>query len=480
MPVHVIDNRTGVSPSYLPAAAGNFWTFSGGVASPPYRFMASVPATNPITCWTSFPNTGHWPDAGYIPYLLSGDWKWLALETEATMSVFTGVRSPDFIGIGTSISFLGAGALNAEEERGIILPMLAFSRLVLIIPDADTTATPMAVLGYYKKDEAQNTLQYNYTGTGSGSYLAYPAPGIRIADGVCAGGVPCTPGNCPGGSTCNTNFQVNDWRIINNHGGGWGFEYLYGINAWGAIVDAGMCNADCMDFYTWYAAGLVSSVTNTATLPGGFIVTPTYHWLHNQDHWTWATIWPDVNIGYTDNPAGWLSGLSVGDSPPHGRAISGTTKFSGSFGTPGASITITFPTTGYWGGGTAYNGGQIQSPQDGGRCTITAVTDPVVTCTVNTPFTHAAYTQTNYAGSTLWVPFAMQPDAHGLENGGLQALFAANYMSGFLTMAQTGCTFVHNYLSVPRSSTACSALMGYSGGRKLLGGSSVQWNYTAF
>ena len=64
IPVNTIDNRTGAVPDVSSSPYYAYVNYSG---------LTSMAQTGPyqpnLGCWDTYPNSGHWPEAYYIPYI---------------------------------------------------------------------------------------------------------------------------------------------------------------------------------------------------------------------------------------------------------------------------------------------------------------------------------------------------------------------------------------------------------------------------
>jgi hypothetical protein len=466
IPTNVIDNRTGAIPDVTNSPYYSYQNYPGTT------YMPTIAASNSVNCWSAYPNTAHAPDPYYVPYILSGDWKWLIGEGNWVFGLTSGAFNPGYVGTGRNLAWMGSQGA-ATDERGMFWPWYTLGHYTLIMPDRNTSTSSLPSIGWFQKDILEALMDNQHTSTGfDGVYNHNSYPGTIIAlIGTSDGG------SCPVGATCNPNYLPNNWRALTP--GGWGFEGNMGVNMCSWLHEMGMLSANADRFCKWYITGAVTAVTSPE-LPHPVIITPTYHWTYNNGvapgSFDWGTSYQEI-VSHNDiftRP----SDISFGGG--WGRLISGTISFTGT-NTVGNTLTFAVPNTGNWfGGGSWYVGGFVYS-YDHGKCHIATVIDAWhFTCVVDAVFGTTRYTNTswNIAGADtngqLYVPWAKATDPNGLEVAGLLALYRVSPVDGYLNISQMGLLQANEYWpGIPGIGTATSTLTSYNG--KLF--SPLEWNF---
>jgi len=111
IPSNTIDNTTGT----VPDTTSGVFSYTG--------FGTAIARPN-IGCWGDYPNSSHWPDAYFAPYIMTGDWKWMVGDVNSAMSVTVGQTNPGFVGTGLNAVPWGYGS----DERSLAWTLLAASR----------------------------------------------------------------------------------------------------------------------------------------------------------------------------------------------------------------------------------------------------------------------------------------------------------------------------------------------------------------
>jgi hypothetical protein len=485
LPDHVIDSGTGLTPSM---SSGTDWAFNAaftGVTA----INLGISATS-LSSWGAYPQTAHQPDNFHLPYVLSGDWKWLDADVDLTMTEWATVN-PLYGGSQLNRVFLTPNAsVQIGQTRGDYHFWRNLGHLALILPDTDTNSTPSTVVGW-TKDDTKSYLEHQYTAINSGSYGALPAPGSIIQVSSNGTGDPLCSGH-----TCNPNFLTPGPRWLELYLDGPAFQWAayqqsYGQVDAASLAATGMLSANGMKFWGWSAVGVISTITDSAELTPipaiafywweGDSVTPVYDW---------ATQYKIMSL---DGP-GTLSGFEdVATGYGVQRVPAGTAALSA---TSGSSITVTIP-TGYLGAGLWYTsnpsvggGGWFTTP-DGGACQILASPAPTATtfhCSTSVTNGHAfgsmSYTNTTWVGWQWSIPLAAPGDPVGLEVAGIKAQWialgsAGGIMQGpdYIQIAQAAVTLACAYITPTPTGCpgAATTILGYSGGSMALY-DPITWN----
>jgi hypothetical protein len=447
---------------------GTDWAFDsrwGTYVPTPYYNNVSTSINN----WSSWPQLAHLGEPYYIPYLMTGDWKWLYGEIETYFANW-GEINP-----GENGSQLNRMIWGSDQQRGDAWGLRGFRRLALNLPDSDTAASPSPVLGGWTKDAAKTYLENQFTATNSGTYDDDPIPGAIIQYGT---------GSCPGGATCNLNYT--------NPGARWtsgdfstglsfsGYMMGYFTVEEAASMEEGMLSTNGLAFYNWLAVYNQSILTTAAQIPG-LLAAATYWWGYPlSSYYNLADIYQGSDLG---QPGQILSG-----GYPPGRVPSGIASLTGKTGT----ITVTVP-HGYLASGSWYDTGYFQAA-DGGYCQFATVTigvgatDTLNSCVVDNAFGSTSYTNTTWAqaqtdfngsGNSWVLPYAAPGDQVGLEQAGLIASFSNSLSPNeYLNITQVGALMINQCLSISGSATALSNALSYSGGTANEF-NSIKWNVAA-
>ena len=471
LPIFTIDNRTGIVPDIT-----NSPYYHYKYPSAPYTLIPTVQPANSINCWGAYPNTGHAPDPFVVPYLFTGDYKYMVADTQHTFGLTSGFFN-SFANLGTALAWL---AYPGEEERAKAWPLLNYGTTMVMHPDADTVATPYTTLGWFHKDTLESIMENFWTSdaNGSANYDCANPPFYRTCSGTNIGLIGTSDGGtCPGGAVCNPNYSPNDFRALDP--GGFGFEAGYGNNIMAWLHERGALSANGERFYKWYATGPITGI-NSTSLPDQIIVSQAYHWetFNNgigvcpltPTTLTWAGSFEQINQA-TDYAADGGADPCAGPAWGAGRLISGTISFTGT-NTVGQTLHFTLP-AGTWlaNGGTAfYANGHVNS-YDFGDCQITSVTsNHTLDCTVLQTFGHTSYTNVAWttgglsddpSNQQLYIPLASPPDTNGLEIAGMRNQHLVADSSDIYNITRSGIIQAAEYQpGIPGASTALSTILG--------------------